>query len=402
MTARVVDWRKGLRTAAVAAPLGLAMGVAMRWTGLIPETAPALLLPTIFWVVMWPGFELFGPWLTFDREDPRPSGRIARLQVLKVISLYTALYTTSWLLVFTTTSLDAGQLLPSLLISFLIGLCISGLVSSFHTVSSLADLERERARAEKDRQRKTEELEQARALQLSMLPRALPDVPGLQVAFGMRTATEVGGDYYDYRVREDGTLDLAVGDATGHGVRAGLLVAAVKTLFQTGGNGSQAAQVQRISDGVRSLQLPRMNMAIALVAVRGGQACVAAGGMPPLLHFRGSTGEVAEILFQAPPPGQMRRAGYSETTIALAPGDRLLLFTDGLPECRDAGDQLFGYERVSAAFAHHGRKEPGEIVDALFAEADTFAAGRAYEDDVTLAVLGLSEAAPEPARPPVR
>src|SRR5262249_6408141 len=136
-----------------------------------------------------------------------------------------------------------------------------------------------------------------------------------------------------------------------------------------------------------SLQLPRMNMAIALVAVRGGQACVAAGGMPPVLHFLGSTGEIAEILLQAPPPGQMRRARYSETTIALTPGDRLLLFTDGLPESRSAGDRLFGCERVSAALAQHGRKDPDEIVAALFAEADTFAAGRAYEDDVTLAVL---------------
>jgi serine phosphatase RsbU (regulator of sigma subunit) len=369
--------------------MGLAMGVVMRLTGMIPEWVPALLLPTIFCVVMWPGFETFGPLLSFDRNDPRPPGKIARGRILRVVGIFAALFTTAWLLVLLTISINLRQFLPSILISFLIGLCISGLVSSFHTVANLAEVERERARAESDRQRKTEELEQARALQLSMLPTTLPKTPGLELAFGMRTATEVGGDYYDYRVREDGTLHIAVGDATGHGVRAGLLVAAVKTLFQTGDAESLAAQVQRISEGIRSLRLQRMNMALAVVALGNGGARLAAGGMPPALHFRASAGLVEEILVEAPPPGQMRRAAYFETAVSLPPGDRLLLLTDGLPECRNAADELFGYERVSAAFARNASKSPDEIVAGLFAEADAFAAGRPYEDDITLAVIGV-------------
>jgi sigma-B regulation protein RsbU (phosphoserine phosphatase) len=112
--------------------------------------------------------------------------------------------------------------------------------------------------------------------------------------------------------------------------------------------------------------------------------------MPPVLHFRAATGAVEEIVHQAPPLGQMRRATYAETAISVGPGDRLLLLTDGLPECRDANDQLFGYERVSAAFARHATATPHEIVAALFAEADVFVAGRSYEDDVTLAVLGVT------------
>ena len=69
--------------------------------------------------------------------------------------------------------------------------------------------------------RKTKELDEARNLQLSMLPKVLPQVPNLDIAVYMKTATEVGGDYYDFNVGTDGTLTVAIGDATGHGMKAG-------------------------------------------------------------------------------------------------------------------------------------------------------------------------------------
>jgi len=80
-----------------------------------------------------------------------------------------------------------------------------------------------------DNQRKTLELEQARAMQLSMLPKTLPDVPGLEVAVLMKTATEVGGDYYDFHHDTNGDLTAAVGDVTGHGHRAGIVEATAKS-----------------------------------------------------------------------------------------------------------------------------------------------------------------------------
>ncbi|MBK7379017.1 MAG: hypothetical protein IPJ03_08430 [Ignavibacteriales bacterium] len=79
-----------------------------------------------------------------------------------------------------------------------------------------------------DNDRKTKELEEARQLQLSMLPKDLPQLPNLDIAVYMKTATEVGGDYYDFNVDPDGTLTFAIGDATGHGMKAGIIVSMVK------------------------------------------------------------------------------------------------------------------------------------------------------------------------------
>ena len=88
---------------------------------------------------------------------------------------------------------------------------------------------------EAEHARKTQELEEARRFQLSLLPRGLPERDDLEIAVLMKTATEVGGDYYDFRESANGSLTLAVGDATGHGATAGTMVTAIKSLFMASG-----------------------------------------------------------------------------------------------------------------------------------------------------------------------
>jgi hypothetical protein len=88
--------------------------------------------------------------------------------------------------------------------------------------------EAERKMLEAENVRKTQELEEARNLQLSMLPKELPQLPNLDIAVYMKTATEVGGDYYDFHVGMDGTLTVVLGDATGHGMKAGTMVTICK------------------------------------------------------------------------------------------------------------------------------------------------------------------------------
>ncbi|MBL8208987.1 MAG: SpoIIE family protein phosphatase, partial [Blastocatellia bacterium] len=92
---------------------------------------------------------------------------------------------------------------------------------------------RRRQEIEAENEQRAKELEEARQLQLSMLPKKLPQLPGLEIAAYMKTATEVGGDYYDFHLADDGTLTVAVGDATGHGLKAGTVVTAMKSLFRT-------------------------------------------------------------------------------------------------------------------------------------------------------------------------
>ena len=77
--------------------------------------------------------------------------------------------------------------------------------------------------------RKTEELEQARDFQMSLIPQAAPNYPGYEFAFFMKTSTEVGGDYYDFFPQDDGSIYVVVGDATGHGLNAGMMVSITKS-----------------------------------------------------------------------------------------------------------------------------------------------------------------------------
>jgi hypothetical protein len=115
-------------------------------------------------------------------------------------------------------------------------------------------LEREQEKArfalvKAENERQAKELEEARQLQLSMLPKKLPQIPNLEIAAYMKPATEVGGDYYDFHISSDGTLTVAVGDATGHGLKAGTVVTATKGLFN---NLAHAPTSPTLSDKFRA------------------------------------------------------------------------------------------------------------------------------------------------------
>jgi serine phosphatase RsbU (regulator of sigma subunit) len=252
--------------------------------------------------------------------------------------------------------------------------------------------ELERRVLEIDNARKTDELEGARHLQLSLLPATLPDLPDVEVAFAMRTASEVGGDYYDFR-SENGSLTLAIGDATGHGVDAGILVATVKGLFHTTQlDAGLRPAMERVSQGVAGLGLKRHHMSLALLRYAAGAVRFAAAGMPPLLVHRVATGEVEEILLEAPPLGVTYDRPYPELRGRVEPGDTLLLTTDGLPERRNAADELFDYEQLRAAFAACAGLDVSEIPERLFHASDLWAGSAAQSDDMTAVVLRVRAA----------
>ncbi len=127
--------------------------------------------------------------------------------------------------------LGVGAALFGLLLGIVASWAARG-VSIHHERHLHQQNELERKLLEAENARKTQELEEARQLQLSMLPKSVPDHPLFEIATYMKTATEVGGDYYDFHLANDGTLTLAIGDATGHGAQAGIVVTATKSLFE--------------------------------------------------------------------------------------------------------------------------------------------------------------------------
>src|SRR6185369_17726719 len=169
--------------------------------------------------------------------------------------------------------------------------------------------EQERARRallEVEHDRKAKELEEARQLQLSLLPKKLPQLPQLDIAAYMKPATEVGGDYYDFHLGEDGTLTVAIGDATGHGLKAGTMVAAVKGLFVTLAHHPDIPHtLKRLSHTLKQMNMRGLFMAMTIAKVRQNRLTICMAGMPPVWIYRAASGEVEEIAIQAIPLGGM-------------------------------------------------------------------------------------------------
>ena len=246
----------------------------------------------------------------------------------------------------------------------------------------------ERQLLEVENTRKTEELEEARKLQMSMLPQDVPQLPNLEVAFKMQPATEVGGDYYDYNLTEDERLTLAIGDATGHGMNAGLVVSAVKSLFKTSApDADNLETLDRISQGIKSMNLKRLYMVMTLVTFNHNKLELAGAGMPPTLIYRANEDLVEEILLEGMPLGGFIGAEREKASFELQPGDTLLFMSDGLPEMLNPENEMLDYPKTKELFAEVASQSPQAIIDHLFNAGISWAQGRPPEDDVTLVVM---------------
>ena len=246
----------------------------------------------------------------------------------------------------------------------------------------------ERQLLEVENTRKTEELEAARDLQMSMLPQAAPQLPHLDIAFEMRPATEVGGDYYDYNLTEDDQLIIAVGDATGHGTNAGLVVSAVKSLFKTSPPGAENLEtLERISQGVKSMNLKRLYMAMTLITLNGNKLTLTAAGMPPALIYRAEENRVEEVRIGGVPLGGFIGAERQEASYQLQSGDTVLLMSDGLPEMLNPEDEMLDYPKTKELFEEVADQPPKAIIDHLFKASTAWADGEPQADDITLVVI---------------
>ena len=243
-----------------------------------------------------------------------------------------------------------------------------------------------------DNVRKTRELEEARRLQLAMLPESPPDIPGLSFGLYMKTATEVGGDYYDFLQDEHGALTVAVGDATGHGMKAGLLVATTKSYFHSYGLLADSREiVNRISKSLKNLKLKGMFMALSLLKYHKGKASLLAAGMPPALIWRKENGAVEPLILKGLPLGGFLGFPYKVKEFELFAGDVMLLMSDGLPERFNREKKLLGEARIQTCFSQCATHSPQAIIEALVHLGEDWSQGVPQDDDIALIVMKVDE-----------
>ncbi len=256
-------------------------------------------------------------------------------------------------------------------------------------------LEREQEKAqfaiiEAENERRAKELEEARQLQLSMLPKKLPQFPHLEIAAYMKPASEVGGDYYDFHVGDDGTLTVAVGDATGHGLKAGTMVTAAKALFRIFAEQTDIPDTfQKSSRVIKEMNLRGLFMAMTMLKIKENRLFICAAGMPPMLIYRAETGQVEEVLIRAMPWGSPFKTLYQQQELTLFKGDCVLLMSDGFPEMfNETGEMLEDAAANNVLRATSGQT-PQDIINQLVKVAEQWAGTRPPDDDVTFVALKI-------------
>ena len=251
---------------------------------------------------------------------------------------------------------------------------------------------RERQRIEQEQMRERERIEQelqtARSIQQAFLPRDVPAFPGWRFVPYYQPAREVGGDFYDFLPFEDGRLGIVIGDVTGKGIPAALLMATVHTMLRTAVQGmtSPGEILARVNELLAAEIPPGMFVTcfFALLDPRSGHLHYAnAGHEPP---YRQHDGNAAELWATGMPLGMLPSTRYEEHEITLAPGDRLLFYSDGLVEAHNPGNEMFGFPRLQQLLGDQSSTAP--LIDVLLDELQRFTGdGWEQEDDVTMLTL---------------
>jgi sigma-B regulation protein RsbU (phosphoserine phosphatase) len=233
-----------------------------------------------------------------------------------------------------------------------------------------------------------DELEVARELQRELLPREAPDVPGFSFAFSYRTANTIGGDYYDFLELDDGRLVVVIGDASGHGIAAGLLMAIANSSLRLGFDAEPdparaAGLVNRAlcrTGGRRAF----MTLFCGVLEPASGRLQFICAGHPFPFH-RAADGAISELGSGALPLGIRTELEFAVHQAVIAPGDSLLLYTDGVVETIDATGESFGFERLRKELAPGGSSET--IHDRVLRELDRFRGDEPVYDDCSLVVI---------------
>ena len=243
------------------------------------------------------------------------------------------------------------------------------------------------------RERIEQELRLARSIQQASLPEEVPSLEGWQIAPYYQPAREVGGDFYDFLELKDGRHGLVVGDATGKGVPAALVMSTTCGMLQLAAGALDSSAPGEVLSRVNEALVARIpqNMFVtcfyAILEPKSGSLTYAnAGHDLPYLHRNGAA---EELRARGMPLGLMPGMGYEEKQTILEAGEAALLYSDGLVEAHDPRREMFGFPRLRALVSKHG--EERELGDILLEQLYSFVGeGWEQEDDITLLTLRCS------------
>ena len=237
-----------------------------------------------------------------------------------------------------------------------------------------------------DNERRAGELEEAKKIQESMLPKVFPSSKQFDVSAGLVTSTEIGGDYYDFFEKRD-TLYAVCGDATGHGTASGMMVSIIKS----GLNGLPALSTNKVlyelNNIVKKIDLGTLKMSLNICEVTKSSITLSSAAMPPIYLYNSKSKKTEEILIRGLPLGGLKNETFDIQKRKFNKGDVLVLLSDGLPEAENDAGELYDYERVIDLISKNASKSAEELKSKLIGEVDIWLKGGIPDDDVTIVVI---------------
>ena len=186
----------------------------------------------------------------------------------------------------------------------------------------------------------------------------------------------------------DGTLTVVIGDATGHGMRAGTMVTSAKSLFNSyAANPDILFTFREMTRCIKQMQFQSLAMSMTMLKIQNNRLIMSAAGMPPVYLFRNKHKIIEEYLIEGMPLGTMDNFPYELKEMGLFSGDTILLMSDGFPELQNANKEMFGYKRARNSFEEVAEKEPERIITYLKEVGSRWTGDKEPDDDVTFVVI---------------
>lgn len=245
-----------------------------------------------------------------------------------------------------------------------------------------------------DKKRMEQELQIASDIQKRLLPESVPQVPGLEAYGVMIPAREVGGDYYDFVLSEDGkSLYICVGDVSGKGIPAGLVMVMARCFFRS--CIARSDNPRQIICEVNRLLIANARRGIFMSAIllrwdtQKHMLSWAGAGQEHLLVYRAQTKTCEKIMTGGVVLGLKEKADryFNEQELPLAPGDSVLLYSDGVTESRNHRQEMFELPRLVQAVQRHGHRPASDLCQAILQEVKRFGGNTEQHDDITLVAL---------------
>jgi phosphoserine phosphatase RsbU/P len=237
------------------------------------------------------------------------------------------------------------------------------------------------------------ELEMARQIQLSILPHSIPKLAGLDIAAHYLPMTSVAGDFYDFIQIDDKHIGVLIADVSGHGLPSALIASMLQVALT--GQAGHASEPAKVLLGLNRALCGKfthnfVTAAYVYMDLENNRMRYGGAGHPPMLQWRNSTGKATQVLENGLVLGIIDEASYEALEFPLEPGDRYVLYTDGILEAANSAQEQFGADRLMSFMKNHKHLEAEPFSQTLLDDLSGWSnqtVDQGQQDDITLLVI---------------